>query len=249
MVRSVKEEEYNRRRNEILDATQRLIYTKGYEQMTIQDILGDLQISKGAFYHYFDSKGEVLEALVERMVVKEVMPLLTHIVQDTNSSALEKLNRYFEAAGQWKIAKKAFMLELLRVWFTDENAIVRQKLFAMSVKHATPLLTEIIHQGIQEGVLTTAYPDQMGEVVFSLLQSLGDTFSNLLLSYKPQRDDLRQHKVIVAAYTDALERVLGAPKASIVIIDDQTMKEWFVLAGDYTRAQAELLPQEIRVSE
>ena len=41
------------RRNEILDVAQRLIYTKGYEQMTIQDILDGLQISKGAFYHYF----------------------------------------------------------------------------------------------------------------------------------------------------------------------------------------------------
>ena len=45
------------KRNEILDSARRLVYSKGYEQMTIQDILGELQISKGAFYHYFDSKG------------------------------------------------------------------------------------------------------------------------------------------------------------------------------------------------
>ncbi len=59
------------RRNEILDVAQRLIYTKGYEQMTIQDILSDLQISKGAFYHYFDSKQALLEAIIETYAAKD----------------------------------------------------------------------------------------------------------------------------------------------------------------------------------
>ena len=48
MARIVKEEAYTGKRNVILDVAQRLIYTKGYEQMTIQDILAELQISKGA---------------------------------------------------------------------------------------------------------------------------------------------------------------------------------------------------------
>ena len=65
MARIVKEPAV--RRNEILDAAQRLVYRKGYEQMTIQDILDDLHLSKGAFYHYFDSKQSLLEALIERM--------------------------------------------------------------------------------------------------------------------------------------------------------------------------------------
>lgn len=47
MARIVKEKAYAVKRNEILEAAQRLVYTKGYEQMTIQDILDSLQISKG----------------------------------------------------------------------------------------------------------------------------------------------------------------------------------------------------------
>jgi len=234
MPRSVKEEEYAIRRNQILDVAQRLVYSKGYGQMTIQDILDELQISKGAFYHYFDSKGEVLEALVERMAVTEVLPLLTSIVQDPDLSAIEKLNRYFNAAGRWKIAKKAFMLELLRVWLADENAIVRQKMFAVSVKHDSPFLTKIIHQGIREGVLTTSYPDQVSEVIYSLVLRLGDTFGGLLLSYVPERDDLRQLETLLAAYTEALERVLGAPKGSLVLMDSEALEEWFGLPGDGT---------------
>lgn len=226
MARVVKEDAYAARRNEILDVAQRLIYTKGYEQMSIQDILDDLRISKGAFYHYFGSKGAVLETLVERMAVDEVIPLLNTIVRDPHLSALEKLNRYFDTASRWKTAKKAFLLELLRVWLADENAIVRQKMYSMSIKHVTPLLTEIVRQGIREGVLTTPYPDQMGEVVYSIAQSLGNIFGELLLLHEPGRDNLRQLETVIAAYTDALERVLGAPSGSLKLIDTEMLKEW-----------------------
>jgi TetR/AcrR family transcriptional repressor of nem operon len=231
MARIVKEEEYAARRNEILDVVQRLVYSKGYEQMTIQDILDDLHISKGAFYHYFDSKGAVLEALVERMVVVEVIPLLTPIVQDAHLTALEKLNRYFDTAVRWKTAKKTFMLELLRVWLADENAIVRQKLFTNSVKHVTPLLTEIIRQGIQEGVFVTSYPDQVCHVIVYILQGLSDTIIELLISSETHRDAARIESgvtVYTEALTDALERVLGAPRGSLNLIDPETLKEWFV---------------------
>jgi len=252
MARIVKEEEYAARRNEILDVAQRLVYTKGYEQMTIQDILDDLHISKGAFYHYFDSKGAVLEALVERMVVVEVIPLLTPIVQDAHLTALEKLNRYFDTALRWKTAKKTFMLELLRVWLADENAIVRQKLFAMSAKQVTPLLTQIIRQGIQEGVFQTSYPDQVCQVINYILQGLSDTIIELLLSSETKRDAARIESSVtayIAALTDALERVLGAPRGSLNLIDPETLKEWFVSPNDTMSVPDEGLMKGIGVLE
>src|SRR6266508_3388883 len=158
MARIVNETEYAARRNAILDVALRLIYTKGYEQMAIQDILVELSMSKGAFYHYFDSKAALLEALVER-IGQEALELLNPIVQDPQLPALEKLQRFFDTAVQWKTARKALMIELTRVWYADHNAIVRQKMLAMLSKGAIPLLTEIFHQGIQEGVFNIRFPD------------------------------------------------------------------------------------------
>jgi len=226
MPRIVKEDEYALRRNEILDAAQRLVYTKGFGQMTIQDILDDLQISKGAFYHYFDSKHALLEALIERLQ-DEADEILVPITQDAQLSALEKLERYFATAARWKTAQKTYLLALLRVWYTDDNAIVRQKVFATAVKRITPLLSAIIRQGIQEGVLTTPFPDQVGEVVLSLVQSLGDTYARMLLSPEAEGGDLQRIQCTSAAYADALERVLGAPSGSLHLIDAATLEEWF----------------------
>ncbi len=231
MARIVKEQAYAVKRNEILDVARRLVDTKGYEQMTIQDILDDLRISKGAFYHYFDSKQALLEALIERML-QEGIQLITPIVHDPHMPALEKLQRYFATVARYKTTQKTFLLALLRVWYTDDNAIVRQKIFAMGVKRVTPLLTAIILQGIQESVFSTPFPDQAGEVVLSILLNLADSLAELLLSCEPDQDALQRLERTVAAYSDALECVLRAPTGSLCLVDAETLKEWVVSPGD-----------------
>ena len=217
--------------NEIRDVARRLVDTKGYEQMTIQDILDDLRISKGAFYHYFDSKQALLEAMIERMG-EGIEQLVLAIVHDPALPALEKLQRVFDMLNRLKTARKEFFLPLLRVWYADDNAIVRQKLRVAWLKLVAPWYSAIIRQGIQEGVITTSYPDQVGEVVLSLIWDLGDTLGELLLSFKPERDDMLRVESIVAAYTDALERVLGVSTGSLHLTDAETLKKWFVSSRD-----------------
>lgn len=231
MARVVKEQSYAARRRDILDAAQRLVYSKGYELMTIQDILDALGISKGAFYHYFDSKGAVLEALIERMVVDEVIPILTGIVTDPGLSGIDKLHRYYDTSARWKSAHRALIMELMRVWIADENAIVRQKLTAMSIKFVTPLLTKIIRQGIQEGDFFTDFPDQVSKVVFYILLGMSDTLIDLLLASEVERNGMDIENTVetyIDALTDATERVLGARKGSLNLIDMETLMEWFV---------------------
>jgi AcrR family transcriptional regulator len=225
MARIVKEQAYAERRKAILAVARQLVVTRGYEQMTIQDVLDALQISKGAFYHYFDSKQMLLEALIEDMQ-DEALQILVPILHDPHLTALPKLQRFFDAASRWKTERKTFFLALLRVWYADDNAIVRQKLRASMVKRIGPLLAEVIQQGVQEGTFTTLFPDQVGGVILSLMLDLSDTLAELLLSVGSEHDDLQRIKLTVAAYTDARERVLGASKGSLQIVDDETLKEW-----------------------
>jgi AcrR family transcriptional regulator len=224
--------EHAARRNEILDAAQQLVYTEGYGQMTIQDILDDLRISKGAFYHYFDSKQALLEALIHRMI-DDAMQVIVPILQDPHLGALEKLQRYFDTAARWKTDRKTYLLALLRVWYTDDNAIVRQKQVAAAVERVTPLIAEIIRQGIQEGVFSTPYPDQVSGAIMSLMQGLGDAIILIFLSQSASPDDLQRIEAVAAAYTDAMERVLGASTGSLHLVDTGILKEWLVAAREH----------------
>ena len=56
------------RRQSIIEASERLFSAKGYLETTVDDILAELQCSKGSFYHYFDSKLSVLTAICEEKV-------------------------------------------------------------------------------------------------------------------------------------------------------------------------------------
>ena len=52
----------------ILDVSLKLFLEKGYEETTILDIVDNLGgLSRGAFYHHFKSKDEVLNALSDKM--------------------------------------------------------------------------------------------------------------------------------------------------------------------------------------
>jgi len=213
------------RRDAFLDAAQRLMQTKGYEQMSVQDVLDELDASKGAFYHYFDSKTALLEALIERMM-QEAVQIITPIIDDPHLPALEKFQRYFDTVARWKTAQKTLMLALLRVWYTDDNAIVRQKVTSSGLKRITPLLTAIIQQGAQEGVFLTPHPDQVCAVAFSIMLGLGDSLAETLLAHSSENETLQIMQNTVAAYTDALERILAAPSGCLQLIDEQSLKEW-----------------------
>src|SRR6266852_3948180 len=98
MARTVNEAVRTVRREAFIEAAQRLMQSKGYEQMSIQDLLDELSASRGAFYHYFDSKQELLEAVIERMVdagLASIQP----IVEDPNLPAGANLFRVFGGIG------------------------------------------------------------------------------------------------------------------------------------------------------
>jgi AcrR family transcriptional regulator len=227
MARMVNEAAYAARRNAILDAAQRAVATKGYEQMAIGDILGELQISSGAFYHYFDSKPALLMALVERMG-EQLEQLVLPVVQDPKLGALEKLLRFFGTLDQWKREHKGLVIAYMRVWYADENAIVRHKLYMTRIKRLTPGLEEIIRQGSHEGVFTTPYPDQAARMIISLFEDLSYATIELLLAEEHSPDDLARLERIAVACADALERLLGAPTGCLQYAWREELEPWLV---------------------
>ena len=231
MARVIKEQEHLARRNEILDSAMRILYSKGFDQMTIQDILDDLKISKGAFYHYFDSKADIQQALIERMVNEGVGPMLEGIASNPDLTALEKLHRYFDASASWKSARKELMLSLLAVWYSDDNAVFRQKMFDFALRQITPILGRIVRQGVQEGVFNTPYPEQFSQMIVYIMQGLSENIIELLMKADQiQQDDPCLLKTLAdfsAAASDAIERVLGAPPGTIHVVEPEMLKTWF----------------------
>ena len=130
----------------------------------------------------------------------------------------------------WVIALANLMAMLLQTMSAKLGLATGQNLaelcrqeFRKPVVYAMWIVSEI-----------AAMATDLGEVVMSLGQDLGETVAALLLSFDPKHDTLQRIECTIAAYTDALERVLGAPSGSLCLMDAETLKEWFYSPGDDT---------------
>jgi len=224
MTRTVKL--HAERRNEILDKAQELFYTKGYKQTSIRDIIDGVGIAKGTFYHYFSSKIQLLDELIERML-GQTIEMVEPIVEDEDLDALEKFHLVFSTIENWKLENKAFFKSILQVFYNDDNILLRHKLKAASVTATTPPLSKIIQQGIEEGIFDTCYPDEIGEIIIVIGQSLSEKLAFLLLGEDGDGLSLltAERKIAVTHYS--LERLLGAPSGSVNIFDIGRLGQWF----------------------
>ncbi|HZO72505.1 MAG TPA: TetR/AcrR family transcriptional regulator [Ktedonobacteraceae bacterium] len=230
MARTVRPEQYAAKRAEILNAFQRLLLSKGYERMAIQDVLEEVGISSGAFHHYFASRGALLEAFIERIKEESGKPL-QQLIDNPELSAREKFQGFFDTLDRLRMERKAEVVRMGRVWYSDSNAVVRLGVAEALARQRAQLLDVIVQQGIQEGSFVVAYPDKAGEVIMALLQGMGDRHAELLFTLDQASDnDQRLSAEIVtthAAYMDAIERVLGVPAHTFYRASAEAVQLWF----------------------
>ena len=214
------------RRDAFLDVAQRLVQAKGFESMSIQDVLDELDASKGAFYHYFDSKQALLEAVVERFADVAIADLAP-VLHDPKLPALRKLERFFAGIARRKAEQKELMLAIIEIWNSDDNAIVREKLRRLTVSRVVPLLSAVINQGIHEGVFRVASPDETATVFVSLMLGFQELANDYFIARQAGTITFAVVQRSVASFTEAFERILGIPKGSLTLTDESTLHFWF----------------------
>ena len=227
MTRTVDESAHSQRRHAFLDAAARLVETHGYESMTIQGVLDAVQLSKGAFYHYFNSKDALLAGLVEHLAEVAVGSLERGYDAATDRPASITLQHLLQEIGRKKFERKGLLLALTRVWYSDGNTVIRQRVESRIRTRLGCLLSRIIRQGVAEGVFETRHPDIAGRMVVLLLQD----FNNILIEQSyAAGDSVDQLHVeyTVTAYNEAIERVLGAPPGSLPFLNATRALDWVV---------------------
>ncbi|BCB37487.1 TetR family transcriptional regulator [Bacillus cereus] len=205
--------EYEERRKEILETAERLFLTKGYTKTTVNDILKEIGIAKGTFYHYFKSKEEVMDEIIMR-IIKEDVNKAKVIVSNPNIPVLEKLFRVLMEQSPKSGDVKDKMIEQFH---QPNNAEMHQKSLVQSIIHLSPVLTEILEQGIEEGIFSTSYPQETIELLLSSAQVI---FDDGLFQWKPEEMMRR-----VKAYIKMMEVSVGAKEGSFNYMLEVLMKQ------------------------
>ena len=217
--------EHEERRHEILDAAQHLFYTQGYADTPVSAILEAVGVAKGTFYHYFKGKEDVLDQLVERSLA-QVVPAAQEIADTPGRDPLDKLLGVFGLVSNWKMENRELMLEMVRVFYRDENILLRTKVYRTSRRYMAPVMGRIIAEGVESGVFNTPHPHHAANIVFRISESMGDDMYELILrlGQDPQSADaLLEH---IEAFETALERIIGAPEGSLHIVNRELLEHF-----------------------
>jgi AcrR family transcriptional regulator len=205
MPRIIKQPEI--RKMEIIDMAQNLFYLKGYDKTSVNEIIEKLGIAKGTFYYYFKSKEEILDVVVNRFIAI-LTSLANEILQSSEINAYEKLKRILVQQANSTPEEFKILEQLHKI----QNVDMHQKMIVEAVKQYAPVLSEVIEQGIHEGIFHTNYPLQAVEFFIAYTQTIMDPG---VLHWS--EDD---YKIRAEALQSTIELLLGAQTGSFDYIPE-----------------------------
>lgn len=198
MVRIVKKSK--ERISEIVLAACHLFQAKGYDKVSMQDVMDTVGIAKGTIYHYFKSKEELFEAVVEHIVNTNIEHM-RFIMQGATGNALDNIKMLIVAGNI--STDNTMILEALH---KHKNDTMHARLLAAMVTKQAIVYAQVIHQGCQEGTFQTNHPREVAEFILSAIQFLTDVG---IYPWTHQDIERRAH-----AFPTIIECLLKAPKGS-----------------------------------
>lgn len=191
------------RKNEILDAADELFSQKGFDGTSISDILQKVKIARGTLYYHFKSKEEIMDALIERYNTM-LLAAAKEIAEDKTIPVFERLLLSIMAMNMDKDGDS----KVLEHMHKPQNALMHQKTHKAMLEGIPPILTEIIKEGIEEGILDTPYPYESIELSIAYINAV---FDNDLIELTEEETFTR-----IKAFIFNIERILGAEPGSFV---------------------------------
>lgn len=186
------------RKNEILDAAEHLFVTNGYNETSIADIVKEVDVAKGTFYYYFQSKDEILDEVLLRLIAEDEKRML-QVLNDMSLAPIQKMLLMIAAQTPQSGSRKDRMTE---EFHRPGNAEMHQKGTRLAIKRLAPILAKAVIEGIEQGIFTTKTPLEDMEMI---LITSSVMFDEELTAYEPE--DIPKK---AAAFFSMMERLLGA---------------------------------------
>jgi AcrR family transcriptional regulator len=206
------------RKNEIIQTAQNLFQIQGYEKTSVNQIITQLNISKGAFYHHFASKQALLEEIIERFTQASINQLQP-ILDDKNLNPIEKMNQVFSASIAFKTANISTIITLLETYYNNDNLILRKKFQQQSQKVTLPILTKLITEAQQAGYLHFQNGEATAEIIILLGFAISEKMAEVIKKISDNPDEFEKLEKLFIAYQESLERILGAQQGILKPLD------------------------------
>jgi AcrR family transcriptional regulator len=228
MVRTLKPA--NVRKKEILDAALGLFMTRGYDGTAVNDILQITQLSKGAFYHHFSSKTEVLQALVDKMS-EEGVAQAERLLGSVAPTVTARLNAFFGAGSRYKLDNAAQLRGLIQVLTRNENVRLRLAAQERIVEAIVPILARILEDGNRAGEISVDDPSETARVLLHLGQLINDAFAAGMRMVDREAAGA-MCRTRIRTTERAIETLLGLDPRSFEIVSPDLIEAFFDLGDE-----------------
>lgn len=204
-------------KKKILETAHLFFSEKGYDKTSVNDIIRKLGISKGAFYHYFNSKDEVLDGIILGYT-EEAVDMLYEIVYDPSLNGLEKYIKMFtEAQARRKKNAERFSY-LIQLFLNEENLLFRHRYTEKILELTKPPFILILQQGVKEGLFIINHPEETAELIIRFGNIYRTKIAILTLTLKDNPNNLLKIQSIIEFMQDTIERLLGLDSGKLEII-------------------------------
>lgn len=190
------------KKEQILDIAFSLFLEKGYDNTSISDILSKLDIARGTLYYHFESKEAIMDAIIERSA-KSIVEEAQSIVLKKELSAYEKIFALFSGTSMKRMSGGDLIIDYLN---QPQNALFHEKSNRSVIQKITPILGDIIKEGVDEGSFTNDFPYESAELILTMIMGFMDvTFEAM------DENDLNRR---LEGLLYNMERMLGAKEGS-----------------------------------
>lgn len=211
------------RRSELLAAAERLFYTKGYEKTSVQDILDATNLSKGGFYHHFDSKLAVLEAICEARA-RACGELAEKAATETKGTNVDKLNAVFRDSAILTSGNQGFISLMIQVAYREDGALMRERMKQRQLESMQGVLRSVLQEGARQQEFFITDAEGTAQMLLRLYLVFTDEIAFLLAQEESEEKLMEALLGKLNLYRAAIERVLIAPFGSIVLFEAKELQ-------------------------
>lgn len=215
------------RATQILGHAQELFLLGGFEETSIADIVSAAGVTKGAFYHHFSSKAEVLETLLDQLV-SHLEARLGGTFEAPEDTPLDRYLAFLSILrSEFEFPNQKGSSAIGRAIYLDENDSIRNKLFQRIRDVTTPVLTKILHDGVSGLPVSMDEAQAISELVLQIAFAHQAALKRLRYASSPQETNQRVREVaqLLEQQGIAIDRLIGVPEGTSILRSDEAINK------------------------
>ena len=174
---------------ELLKIAYKMFLSKGYENTSIDEIIEEAKIAKGTYYYHFKSKEQMLEEVIQMMIDEYEMR-----ANEILNSDLDLPEKMIGIITSFRPNNDEF--QIVETLNRQDNLIMHNKINRQVIERVVPMLSKIVEEGVQLGILKCENIPQRIRIIMILSSELFD--------------DMEYSNTDVDVFIDIVEKILGA---------------------------------------